>query len=412
MTRRVFLSTLAASTALRAFARPQSRITKITLARIQGRFHKFVTMNSYDVAPKGHTYTNTLIRIGTDAGAEGIGVMGYARPNDEYRTALRQLLGSDPLSCFTWNNATIAGRAPAFAGLLAKYPHLDGPLLDLVGKLQGEPVWQLLGPAVRDRVEVYDGTLYFSDVWFKDRGVRAVLEEAEEAVKSGYKGLKFKVGRGRKWMEREAGLLQDVEVLRAARSAVGPDVKVLADANDGFRNDDERAWRLMRETKDVKLYWMEEIFPEDEQRYAALRKRMAGAGITTLIADGENMREPSAFKPYLKSPRLFDAVQMDVRVGGMLANRELAGMAAAAGAISVPHNWGSQVGVLMGLHLAKGVKGVAAAEDDRSTCDVITAEGYEFKDGFYSVSDRPGLGISINREVYEEKYRRGETAIS
>jgi L-alanine-DL-glutamate epimerase-like enolase superfamily enzyme len=412
MTRRVFLSTLAASTALRAVPRPRARITRIALASIQGRFHKFVAMNSYDRAPKGHTYTNTLIRMATDEGPEGIGVMVYASPEAAYLKALKQLIGVDPFSLFTLQDGQIADRAPAHAPLLSAYPHLDGPLLDLIGKLTGNPVWRLLGEAVRDRVEAYDGTLYFSDIWFRDRGVRAVLEEAEEAVKSGYLGLKLKVGRGWKWMPHEAGLARDIEVLQATRRAVGPEIKLMADANDGFRNDFEGAWRLMHETKDVNLYWMEEIFPEDIQAYTRLRERMAAAGIKTLIADGENLREPEDFKRYLNSPRTFDVVQMDIRVGGFLANRELARLAEAAGATSVPHNWASQVGKFMGLHLAKAIKGVTAVEDDRSTCDVILAEGYEFKGGYYSVSNAPGLGIKIDEEVYREKYRTSEIVVS
>jgi L-alanine-DL-glutamate epimerase-like enolase superfamily enzyme len=157
---------------------------------------------------------------------------------------------------------------------------------------------------------------------------------------------------------------------------------------------------------------MEEIFPEDIQAYTRLRERMAAAGIKTLIADGENLREPEDFKRYLNSPRTFDVVQMDIRVGGFLANRELARLAEAAGATSVPHNWASQVGKFMGLHLAKAIKGVTAVEDDRSTCDVILAEGYEFKGGYYSVSNAPGLGIKIDEEVYREKYRTSEIVVS
>jgi len=412
MTRRVFLSTLAASTAVRAVARPQARITRITLAPIQGRFHKFVAMNSYDVAPKGHTYTNTLLRIATDQGAEGVGVMAYAGPDEDYLNALRQLIGADPLAIFSMPDGLVADRAPAYAELLTKYLHLDGPLLDLIGKLTGKPVWKLLGDAVRERVEVYDGTLYFSDVWFQDRGVRAVLEEAEEAAKRGYRGLKLKVGRGWKWMEREAGLERDIEVLRATREAAGPSVRIMADANDGYRDDFERAWRLLRESKDAKLYWMEEIFPEEVQRYSELRRRMATEGIKTLIADGENLRTPRAFNPYLKSPKTFDVVQMDIRVGGLLGNRELAQMAGAAGAISVPHNWGSEIGRYMSLHLAKSVKEVNAVEDDRSSCEVISADGYEFKGGTYSVSDSPGLGLRVNEETYKDKCRRLEESVS
>ncbi len=413
MTRRVFLSTLAAASAVRAVAKPAAaRITRITVTPIQGRFHKFVAMNSYDTAPKAHTYTNHLIRIATDEGVEGLGAMGYAAPDDAYRAALKGLIGADPLSVFTMQDGKVSGRSPAFESLLLKYPHLDGPLLDLLGKLQNRPVWKLLGDSARDEVEVYDGTLYFSDVWFRDRGVRAVMEEAEEAVKSGYLGLKFKVGRGWKWMTPADGLKRDIEILNEARRAAGPQIKILADANDGYRNDFEGAWQLMRETKAANLYWMEEIFPEDVAKYAELRRRMTEEGIGTLIADGESLRETEAFKQYLKSPRTFDVVQMDIRVGGMLPNRELARMAGAAGAISVPHNWASAIGKYMGLQIAKACKDIPAAEDDRSTCDVIQAEGYVFRQGKYAVSNEPGFGLRMNQEVYKEKFASGETVVS
>jgi len=65
----------------------------------------------------------------------------------------------------------------------------------------------------------------------------------------------------------------------------------------------------------------------------------------------------------------------------------------------------------MGLHLAKAVPGVIAAEDDRSTCDVIELDGYAFRDGLYTVSDRPGLGIAVNESVYTQKCKPGETVV-
>ena len=265
---------------------------------------------------------------------------------------------------------------------------------------------------MRDRVEVYDGTLYFSDVWFRDRGARAVVEEAEEAVKTGYLGMKFKLGRGWKWMEKDAGLKRDIEVLKAVRQAVGSGVKILADANNGYKDDFERAWRLMAETQEVNLYWMEEIFPEDVAMYTRWRERLDKAGIKTLIADGENIGDPKAFLPYLKPKRLMDALQMDIRRGGFLGNLEMARYGEEAGAISVPHNWGSQVGLYMGLHLAKAARSVTAAEDDRSTCDAIQAEGYAFHKGFYTVSDAPGLGIRVDETVYQQKYQAKEISLS
>jgi L-alanine-DL-glutamate epimerase-like enolase superfamily enzyme len=425
MNRRYFISALAASTITSATANasailsparrkrsPSVAIKSVALAPFEGRFHRFVAMNSYDKAPKGHTYPQTMVRIATDQGIEGVGVMGYAAPNAELHQSLKRLIGANPLELYEMKDGRIVGRSPGFADILGRYRFLDGALMDLIGKLSGKPVWQLIGKSARDRVEVYDGTLYFSDVWFRDRGVRAVVEETEEAQKKGYRGVKLKLGRGWKWMDKEEGLRRDIEVVRAVRKAVGPQMKLMTDANNGYQKDPERAWRLLAETADANLYMIEEIFPEDVQQYTDLRAKMHQAGMKTLIADGENASNIALFKPYLEPRRLMDILQMDIRTGGLLDNLTLARMGEAAGAVSIPHNWGSQVGGLMGLHLAKAVPNVIAAEDDRSTCDLIVAEGYEFRNGTYSVPERPGLSIRVNEDVYKLKCKSGETLIT
>ncbi len=416
MNRRHFMvslgTTLGAAGAVRAAPKAQVRITKITLATVQGRFHKFVAMNSYDTAPKGHTYTNTLVRIATDQGVEGVGVMAYAPPDKEFHVALRQLVGLDPAALYQFQDGRITDRADSHGELLARYKHLDGPLFDLIGKLRGVPCWKLMGEAVRDRTDLYDGTLYFSDIWFRDRGARAVVEEVLEAQRMGYPAVKIKVGRGSKWMEPEEGLQRDIEVLRAVREAVGPHLKINADANNGYRDDYARAWRLLEGSKAADLNFIEEIFPEDVGLYTKLRGQMKQAGLRTIVADGENFTEASSFDPYLKPRRLMDIVQLDIRRGGFIEGMKMARKAEVAGAVSIPHNWGSQVGLFMGLHLAKAIKVVGGAEDDRSTCDAVVAKGYEYADGTYTTSDEPGLGITVNEDVYREKYQAGETVIS
>lgn len=407
MTRRHFLAASCAA----AQAAPREKIERISFAPIEGRFHKFVAMNSYDRAPKGHTYGNWLVRLRTASGVEGIGVMGYNNPDDSFEAALRGLVGANPFDLYTWKDDRVTGRAPAHAKALRAYRHLDGPLFDLLGKLTNKPAWKMLGDAIRDKVEVYDGTLYFSDVWFSDRGVRAVVEECEEAWKKGYRGVKLKLGRGWKWMEKEAGLRRDIEVCLAVRKAIGPELKLQVDANNGYQKDPESAWRLMEGTAPANLYWMEEIFPEDPAMYRNLRAKMKKAGIKTLIADGESVDDESEFKPYLGAERLVDVLQMDIRRAGFVDNAAVARLGEASGAVTVPHNWGSQVGGLMGLHISKAVRAITAAEDDRSTCDVIQADGYEFRGGYYTVPDKPGLSISIDEKVYTEKCKAREKMI-
>lgn len=54
----------------------------------------------------------------------------------------------------------------------------------------------------------------------------------------------------------------------------------------------------------------------------------------------------------------------------------------------------SQVGGLTGLHLAQVHWNFTGVEDDRSTCDVLNAEGYEFRHGSYTVPDTPAWAFA------------------
>jgi L-alanine-DL-glutamate epimerase-like enolase superfamily enzyme len=387
------------------------KITRIALCPIEGRFHKFVSMNAggagHGSKPAGLTYTNVLIRIGTDQGVEGLGVMA-GQPDSTYQQAARSLLGANPLELYEMSAGRVGARLPAHAAVLARYPHLDGALLDLIGKLNGKPCWKLLGEEDRAQVLAYDGTIYFADIWFPQRGIRAVIEEVEESLKKGYTGLKLKVGRGLEWMGRDAGLRRDVEVLRQARKSAGPQATIMADDNNAFVDDFARAWQFLEQSRDVNLHWIEEAFPESVADYGRLKDLIAKAGMKTLIADGENFREPEEFDPYLKPRRLMDILQLDIRNGGVLKCRQVGQMAKAAGAEAKPHNWASQIGVLMALHLAKSCPGVSGVEDDRSTCDALVTEGYTFHNGFYTVPDTPGLSFSVDEKVYRQKYQAKE----
>ncbi len=411
-TRRTFLASATTAFGAACAVPAPTKITGIALATIHGNFHKFVAMNSYDNEPKGTQYTNTLVRISTDAGVEGVGVMGYPRPNAAFLADIRSLIGVSPDSLYEFRDGHIAGRSPQFADLLVKYKHLDGPLCDLIGKLRGVPCWRLFGNSVRDRVEVYDGTLYFSDIWYRDRGVQAVVDEAREAVGNGYRGIKLKIGRGSKWMQRDQGLRRDIEVIQAVRDAIGMGPKLLVDANNGFRTDYEGAWQLLESTKQQRLDWLEEVFPEDREQYRRLRSEMKRAGIRTPIADGENMRSATDFQPFVQPERLFDVMQLDIRTGGILDCREMSMMGEPHGAAAVPHNWGSQVGLLMSLHLAKTQENTIAAEDDRSSCPALTVRGYTFQDGYYTVSSEPGLGVEVNTDLYESPDFPAQTVIA
>jgi L-alanine-DL-glutamate epimerase-like enolase superfamily enzyme len=65
----------------------------------------------------------------------------------------------------------------------------------------------------------------------------------------------------------------------------------------------------------------------------------------------------------------------------------------------------------MGLQISKAITNAIAAEDDRSTCDVILAEGYRFSNGSYTLPEEPGIGIRVDAKIYAEKCQARETVV-
>ena len=412
MNRRHFLTSLA-SLPLAAKTQPTAKIKSIRISTLQGRFHRFVAMNAYDKVPKGHTYEHSLFRIETDQGVEGVGAGNYTNSHTpEFAATIKPLIGANVFDLYQMDQGRITGRAPEFASLLARNRFLDGAFYDIIGKLTARPAWQLIGDSVRERVPAYDGTLYFSDIWFKDRGIRAVLEECEEAAKSGFRGVKIKLGRGDKWMERKAGEERDIAVTNAVRQTIGPDIMLMADPNYGYKGRFDAAWRLLEATRAANLYWMEEILPETVADYSQLKAKLENAGMKTRLAAGEHMRGIHEFDPYLKPKRLMDVLQLDIRQGGFLDNAEVARMAGAAGGVAIPHNWGSHIGVIMGLHLARAIQSVPMVESDRSTCDVLVTDAYKFRQGMFEIPSKPGLAIGIDEDIYALKCKHNEIVVS
>src|SRR5690606_24772082 len=117
-----------------------------------------------------------------------------------------RLIGRDPLDF--WRPGT---------GIESPLGRGDAPLIDLIGRFLDKPAWLLFGGFGPERVPAYDGSIYFADLIpeHASRPIERIFEEVDHALARGHRGFKVKVGRGAKWMEREAGFARDVEVVRA-----------------------------------------------------------------------------------------------------------------------------------------------------------------------------------------------------
>ncbi len=277
---------------------------------------------------------------------------------------------------------------------------IDIALWDIMGKACGRPVHKLIGGAHRTELTAYATGLYFIDM---DRLVEEAVEEAVGYVEQGFTAVKMKIGLG------DARL--DLQRVAAVRQAIGPDVKLMVDANHCLTV--PQAIRLGRELEQLDIDWFEEpISPEDVDGYVEVTRALDMA-----VAGGENGFTRWGFRD-LVVRKAMDIVQPDVcAAGGISECRKIAALALTHGVECVPHAWGSAIGLAATLHF------LAALPDQppsfRPTPPMLEFEQCEnpFRDhlatvpivqvrGKVAVPTGPGLGIEIDRGVLE-RYRAG-----
>lgn len=388
-TRREFLVTAGALTLLGGAPRPslavddQRRLAEHRIARVRG-FHyraprpKFVGKNSH-LDDHGAEVHDDVVVLTTDSGVEGFG-SGRLQ-----REAAAALIGK-PLDAL-WR-----GEAGSIGGL----GRSDQALFDLVGKILDRPAWALMGGRGDEWTNVYDGSIYFNDLRDEsaERGVGRLLDEVESGLEAGFRAFKIKVGRGFRWMEKDAGFRRDVEVVRRIRAQVGPDVALMVDANNGFTPDEARRW--LSEVGDTRLTFVEEMFPEAVDDDRALREFLRERGWDTLVADGESADRPEHFTPYLDAGVL-DVLQPDIRAFGLSLQwalaRELEQRRSPARL--APHNWGSHLGGFMQLTLARACPEVIWVEIDRARSTLFDADGYDLRNGRMRAPRTPGCGLVL-----------------
>ncbi len=154
-------------------------------------------------------------------------------------------------------------------------------------------------------------------------------------------------------MGLEEGTRRDVAAVRAVRAAVGPAARLMIDANNGYNFNLAR--RVLQETRECDIWWIEEAFHEDPVLYALLRAWLREQGMPTLIADGEGVASPLMLQWALEGA--VDCLQFSAREKGFTEWLRLARLLRAAERTPAPHNFGSHWTCFAAGHLAAQLEG-------------------------------------------------------
>ena len=364
-----------------------TEITKIEWGRLQGRRPRSAGCNAR-LSTHGERVAPSIVRITTESGATGF---GWARINENQArafvgTRLPEIIGGE--------------------GLGQPLRLLEYPLLDLLAKQQERPVYAIIGGSAGGdplRVPCYDTSLYIDDLHISDEAEAAALiaSEAAEGIARGHRAFKIKVGRGAMHMELEAGTRRDIAVIHAVREVMGPEARLMIDANNGYNLNLTR--RVLAETADAQVYWIEEAFHEDAQLYRLLKEWMAAEGLATRIADGEGDASPRLLD--WAKDGLIDIVQYDIHRPGFSRWLELGPQLAEWSVGAAPHGYGEPFGNYAACHLAPALPSFEAVEWDEATVQGLDASAYTIEDGFVAVPNLPGFGLALDEETYTQAVR-------
>ena len=353
-----------------------SRIEKVILKSERPR----VVGKNARIGTHGNTVSDQVVRIHTDGGAVGV---GWSRVDRERAGAF---LGKSLAEVFELSK-----------GCLEAGEVIDLPLWDLVAKLSGQPLYQLLGARGSREVEVYDGSVYIDDEEATDEeAVEIFKDEVKTGHDYGYKNFKIKIGRGARWMPIMEGLERDVLVIQTIREAAGPESKILIDANNGTTLN--IAKEILKRCVDVGVYWFEEPFPEDRSFNEAFKSFIQESGYDALVADGESGPPPPNFFDMVEKGWI-DVVQQDFRAKGLTWWRETADMIDKWGAQCAPHCWGSIIERYAHAHFAASVPNFCLLEAAPAETPGIVLDGWELRDGKLIVPDTPGTGFDLEPEM-------------
>lgn len=280
----------------------------------------------------------TLLRVLTDDGIEGFSA---GVEMEEERQGLGTLLGPYLIDMDPLDIESIQQRLREASYLGWRNSWIEAAFWDIKGKAAGKPVYELLG-GKGGRIPVYCSTGEIHDPARR-------AEEAKVIKKAGYRGIKLRV--------HSFDPKDDVAVLESVRKAVGDDMDIMVDANQGWRVtviEDAPLWNLeraihfARECERLRIRWIEE--PLDMYGYDDLATLCKESSVA--IAGGELNAGWHEFKIMLEKGS-YDIYQPDATfAGGIATCKRLMDAALAEGLNYTPHTWTNGIGFMINLQIA------------------------------------------------------------
>ena len=323
-----------------------------------------------------------IVEITTDKGLKGYGLGsgGLAGALIIEKHLQHFVIGRDPLDVEEiWNHlyhiTSIYGRRGLVIYALSG---IELALVDLCGKIVDTPVYGLVTDTPILKIPAY-----------------ATGADVGYYAENGFTACKLPLRNGT--AEGDDGFAENVEMIHAARDAIGTDVELMTDIY--LRWDVDYTLRFADAAKETHLKWIEEPIALDD--YAGMAQLVREVQPTWIVS-GEHEFTRYGFRELLRW-KAADMIQPDISWAGGFT--ECLRIAREAAELGIP-TWLHQAGTPWGLHLTACLPIPCMGETFGPSRDGIENELYrrlrpETRDGFFSLNDAPGFGVDLDEDLLE-----------
>lgn len=327
---------------------------------------------------------NVIIKVITDEGIAGYGEAAPFAPviGDTFETAALALkmfrtglIGMDPLDI----EAVHAMMDSLMVGNTSAKAAVDIALYDIKGKVMGQPLYKVLG-GYRRSVQ--------TDITIGIDTPENMADEARGRVeRDGFRILKIKAGIDPR---------DDVRALALIREAVGPQVRLRVDANQGYCAAD--AVKTLRAFEETGVEAVEQCLPYWDIDGAAFVRQKVG-GIKIMLDETIHSPKDAAMACKKDAADILNIKLM--KCGGLYRAEQINAVAEANGVTCmVGCMLETKIAITAGASLAAAKKNITEADCDSFMYCVDPENGMSGgfqRDGdVFTLLDKPGLGLDIN----------------
>lgn len=340
-----------------------------------------------------------FLKIETDAG-----IIGWGEPSLEGKALvikaavddyMRVLIGKNPLDIERhWQMIYRGGFYRGGPILMSALSGIDQALWDIKGKYYNSPVYELVGGRVRDKMRVYS--------WIGGDRPDDVGNAAKERLSLGFDAIKMNATAEMQYIDKFSKIDEVVARVDAVRKATDKDFGIGIDFHGRIHKPMARI--LAKELEVYNPMFIEEpVLSENWEEFIEIRRHC-----NIPIATGERLYSRYDFKHILQTGAV-DIIQPDLsHAGGISECLRIASLAEAYDVALAPHCPLGPIALASCLQVDANRHNAIIQEQSlgihyNQGCDIldyITDKSvFDYKDGYIEISDKPGLGISIDENV-------------